>query len=597
MNSMSISGRLRLGFFVITAAFLSLAAFSAWRIELAARLSARMEAENSLMQLAETWKGNIRQNSARSLAVAYGEGTALLELFKAPMAEVTVDTNAVQKRYVETVQDAQSKQRLDAMGEVRKRYLAARDDINMLKVAGKDAEARAKVKDLFVPLTDEYIRTAQALVEGHAKNIHDLRTQIDATFLNLYFVGGGLLALCVVVAVLASWRISQGIVKGVEVARDVAVRIGEGDLSRPVPTAGSDEVGLLVQALSGMQDSLTRVVTQVRHGSEGVSTASSEIAQGNHDLSSRTELQASALQETASSMDKLGETVRHNAEGAQHANELARNASDVAVRGGAVVGQVVDTMKGIHESSRKIADIIGVIDGIAFQTNILALNAAVEAARAGEQGRGFAVVASEVRSLAGRSAEAAREIKALIQASVERVEHGSALVDQAGATMTEVVEAIQRVTGIVGEISQASDHQAQGVSQVGSSITQMDQSTQQNAALVEEMAAAASSLRNQAQELVQAVAVFNLGGASASYSQAPAVARAPTAPTPATAAVPQRLVKPLAAPKPAAPPRRLASSAAAAGPAVGRPALASAPVAAPAKATAAATSSDDWESF
>lgn len=246
-----------------------------------------------------------------------------------------------------------------------------------------------------------------------------------------------------------------------------------------------------------------------------MASASAQIAQGNHDLSARTESQASALEQTASSMEELSATVRQNADNARQANQLAQNASTVAVEGGEVVGRVVDTMKGINESSRKISDIIGVIDGIAFQTNILALNAAVEAARAGEQGCGFAVVASEVRSLAGRSAEAAKEIKGLINDSVLRVEQGTALVDQAGVTMTEVVSSIRRVTDIMGVISAASNEQSLGVAQVGEAITQMDQATQQNAALVEEMAAAAGSLKSQAQELVQTVAVFKLGALDA----------------------------------------------------------------------------------
>ena len=270
-------------------------------------------------------------------------------------------------------------------------------------------------------------------------------------------------------------------------------------------------MGLLLQALAAMQSSLSSVVTTVRSGSEGVATASAEIAQGNNDMSARTESQASALEQTAASMEELSGTVRQNADSARSANQLALSASSVAIKGGEVVAQVVDTMKGINESSRKISDIISVIDGIAFQTNILALNAAVEAARAGEQGRGFAVVASEVRSLAGRSAEAAKEIKMLINASVERVEHGTALVDQAGTTMTEVVNSIKRVTDIMGEISAASNEQALGVAQVGEAVKQMDEVTQQNAALVEEMAAAASSLKNQSSDLVDAVSVFKLG--------------------------------------------------------------------------------------
>ncbi len=292
-------------------------------------------------------------------------------------------------------------------------------------------------------------------------------------------------------------------------AAALAERVAQGDLSRAIALRAGDRRSLMFQ-LKTMQDSLASVVARVREGAETVATASAQISQGNHDLSGRTESQASALEETAASMEQLGSTVRQNADHAHNASALARQASDVATQGGEAVARVIHTMQGINDSSRKIADIIGVIDGIAFQTNILALNAAVEAARAGEQGRGFAVVASEVRSLAGRSAEAAKEIKQLITDSVERVGQGTQLVDKAGATMTEVVGAIRRVTDIMGEISAASGEQASGVAQVGEAVTQMDHATQQNAALVEEMAAAASSLKGQAQGLVQAVSVFRL---------------------------------------------------------------------------------------
>jgi methyl-accepting chemotaxis protein len=289
-----------------------------------------------------------------------------------------------------------------------------------------------------------------------------------------------------------------------------AEAVSQGDLTQNMVTTGNDEIAVLMRALHNMQTSLSSVVRQVRQGSDSVASASAEIASGNMDLSNRTEVQAGALERTDASMVELGEAVKHNAQSTRQANQLALQASTVAIRGGEVVSQVVETMQGINASSRKIADIIQVIDGIAFQTNILALNAAVEAARAGEQGRGFAVVASEVRSLAGRSADAAKEIKALINASVERVEHGSALVDHAGVTMTEVVNSIKRVTDLMGEISAANTEQSTDVSEVVEVVKQMDQTTQQNAALVEQMAAAASSLRSQAQDLVQTVAIFKL---------------------------------------------------------------------------------------
>jgi methyl-accepting chemotaxis protein len=302
-------------------------------------------------------------------------------------------------------------------------------------------------------------------------------------------------------------------------AAAMARAVALGDLSVRLPVAAGDGTSI-VSALAQMGDSLSDIVRQVRASSDSIAVGSGEIAQGNNDLSARTEQQAAALEETAASMEELSSTVKQNADNAKQANQLALGASTVAVKGGEVVGQVVQTMKGINDSSKKIADIISVIDGIAFQTNILALNAAVEAARAGEQGRGFAVVASEVRSLAGRSADAAKEIKGLITASVERVEQGTALVDQAGATMTEVVAGIRRVTDIMGEISAASSEQSAGVAQVGEAITQMDQATQQNAALVEQSAAAAESLRLQARQLVQAVQVFQLGNGEATLAPA-----------------------------------------------------------------------------
>jgi methyl-accepting chemotaxis protein-1 (serine sensor receptor) len=293
-------------------------------------------------------------------------------------------------------------------------------------------------------------------------------------------------------------------------AVDVSNAIARGDLSQTIYAQGQDEVAQLLKAQSAMQENLAKVVADVRTGSESVASASAQIASGNHDLAARTEHQASALEQTAASMEQLSATVKQNADSARQANQLALSASTTAVQGGDVVAQVVETMKGINDSSRKIVDIISVIEGISFQTNILALNAAVEAARAGEQGRGFAVVASEVRSLAGRSADAAKEIKNLIDSSVQRVEHGSTLVDRAGVTMGEVVSGIKRVTDLMGEISAASNEQSQGVAQVGEAVAQMDQVTQQNAALVEEMAAAASSLKSQAQDLVGTVSVFVL---------------------------------------------------------------------------------------
>ena len=306
-------------------------------------------------------------------------------------------------------------------------------------------------------------------------------------------------------------------------AVDLALEVADGNLQGADQTPDRNEIGELIAAQQQMRARLRPIVQQVRHGSDAVALASAEIAQGNQDLSARTESQASALEQTAASMEELSATVRHNADSAQQASQLTQTAHSIATQGGQMVGQMVQTMQGIHDSSRKMGDIIGVIDSIAFQTNILALNAAVEAARAGEQGRGFAVVASEVRSLAGRSAEAAKEIKRLIDDSVQRVGAGNALAQQTGETMQEMVGAIGKVNTIVSAISNASREQAEGVIQVGEAITQMDQVTQQNAALVEEMAAAATSLNSQSQELVQAISIFQVEGASGRTQASPAL--------------------------------------------------------------------------
>jgi methyl-accepting chemotaxis protein len=320
-------------------------------------------------------------------------------------------------------------------------------------------------------------------------------------------------ALAILLAIAVAYGITRSLMRqlGGEPAdaQAIATAIAQGNLAKAIRVAAGDDSSVMAR-LATMQQSLVQLVAQVRQNSESVATASAQIAQGNLDLSSRTEEQASALQETASTMETLGQTLNQNAANARQANQMAQSASTVAAQGGAVVGRVVSTMQGINDSSRKIGDIIGVIDGIAFQTNILALNAAVEAARAGEQGRGFAVVASEVRSLAQRSAEAAKEIKTLISRSVEQVEQGTVLVDEAGQTMSEIVSSIQRVSAIVADITSASAEQNASIHQVGEAVNQMDHATQQNAALVEESAAAAESLRLQAQQLVDAVAVFRL---------------------------------------------------------------------------------------
>ena len=383
---------------------------------------------------------------------------------------------------------------------------------NVADLAAEFSKGREKAAmDGFRALRAEFDKAERDLLVVRAATADSQRALNRKTIL-----GGSTFAL--MIAVLLGIWITRSITGPIRTSMSLAASVAQGNLTTHVEIEGKDETAQLLTSLNEMQESLTRVVGSVRAGSEGVATASVQIASGNNDLSQRTEEQASALQQTAASMEQLGSTVKQNSESARQANQMAQTASAVAIKGGEVVAQVVETMKGINDSSKRISDIISVIDGIAFQTNILALNAAVEAARAGEQGRGFAVVATEVRSLAGRSAEAAKEIKYLINASVERVEHGTMLVDQAGATMTEVVRSIRRVTDMMGEISAASAEQSQGVEQIGEAVTQMDNVTQQNAALVEEMAAAATSLQFQAQDLVDTVSIFQLGSQGAAQT-------------------------------------------------------------------------------
>jgi methyl-accepting chemotaxis protein len=449
-------------------------------------------------------------------------------------------------------------------------------------IAKMNGECRPLLASL-VKVSNEYAKLTRERAEQMVKT-----AEVEYSTQKTILILGCLIALAA--AMVAGVVITRGLTTalGAEPAElcEAVTRVANGDLLTQLKVRNGDTASVMA-AVDRMQTSLTRVVSSVRLGAESVSTASAEIASGNNDLSSRTEQQASALQETAASMEQLSATVKQNADSARQANQLAMNASTVAVQGGEVVSQVVETMKGINESSRKIADIIQVIDGIAFQTNILALNAAVEAARAGEQGRGFAVVASEVRTLAGRSAEAAKEIKALINASVERVEQGTILVDEAGNTMTEVVTSIKRVTDLVGEISAASTEQSQGVSQVGEAVSQMDQVTQQNAALVEEMAAAASSLQTQAGDLVQTVAVFKLASHETTSDIAftkPSV-RGYKAGTPALKGIERRIGS---APK--------STAAKARAPAAANAKAASSKLLAP-KGTNAASKEDEWESF
>ena len=514
--------RLTVGFGVLIALMLAMVVVGVVRVS--SLLEANrliIEREWTKAEAANTLSSIAQANARRTIEIYFAEN-------EAERAQKRSEIVAGRETFVQAFKTLQTmvyvpeaKTWLTEAEEARGRYVTSQARFNQLVDAGDKEAAFAELHGQTLPQlvivqdrVDRLARLQRQLVE---KSGAQAQAEARSARLMLLSLGGAGLLLGLV---LAGW-ITRSITAPLQQALRVAQSVAAGDLRSRVQVTSHDEAGQLLQALSDMNASLTSIVQEVRRGSDTIATATSQIAAGNLDLSSRTEEQAAALEQTTASMQELSGTVQQNFASGKMANELAESASQVAVRGGDVVGQVVHTMEAINTSSRKIADIIGVIDSIAFQTNILALNAAVEAARAGEQGRGFAVVASEVRALAGRSAEAAKEIKALIGASVERAQVGSALVNRAGQTMADVVHAIRRVTDIMGEISAASSEQSQGVAQVNEAVTQMDNSTQQNAALVEEMSAAAASLNLQAQELVDTVAVFQLGHEGALPPSAP----------------------------------------------------------------------------
>ncbi len=506
---LNIGKRLAIAFGVILFILCVAVAIGVWRLqELSATARTLGTVEVEKLALAIKWHNLVELNWVRTQAVVRDADMSKLAVWQGEMDKSSEAFQPSSKRLTELIQSVEGKALLDNLTKVREDYRVARAALLKRKQAGEDVGAALESE--LKPKSLAFLGALDKLVENQeGRTAAALRAAEDSARLGQnILIGGGVFAL--LLSLYFAVTLTASIVRPIRQAANSARRIAEGDLTESIAISGRDEASELLAALQNMQASLVKVVSGVRENSESVATASAQIAQGNSDLSARTEQQASALEETSASMEQLGSTVKQNADNARQANQLAQGASTIAIKGGDVVSQVVTTMKGINESSKQIADIISVIDGIAFQTNILALNAAVEAARAGEQGRGFAVVAAEVRNLAQRSAEAAKQIKSLISSSAERVDQGTMLVDQAGLTMQEIVTSIKRVTDIMGEISSASIEQSSGVAQVGEAVTQMDHATQQNAALVEQSAAAAGSLREQAQQLVQAVSVFKI---------------------------------------------------------------------------------------
>ncbi|MBV8379932.1 MAG: MCP four helix bundle domain-containing protein [Paucibacter sp.] len=509
--NMKIGRRLGLGFAVILGLSIVIAAIGVWRLDTVAESTRQMMRQPLTMErLISDWSRNINVAVARTSAVAKSSDTSLTAYFADEAATLTKSSADLRKQIEALVSTPQEKEMWDKLSETQKAYVASRDEVLKLKSAGNAAEANQVLEAKFIPTSRAYLALVGDFLDMQRKSLEATAAQVDDIASASRRLLTGLAVLVLAFGVVCAWLLTKGITGPLEHAVDLARKVADGDLSSDIEVKRVDETGQLLQALKDMNHGLANIVSDVRMGTDTIAVASNEIASGNLDLSQRTEEQASNLEQTAASMEELTATVNQNADAARQASLLAGDATQAAAAGGQIVDKVVTTMSDISESSHRIADIIGVIDGIAFQTNILALNAAVEAARAGEQGRGFAVVAGEVRSLAQRSAQAAKEIKTLINESVAKVEGGTRLAGEAGQSMSEIVTRVQRVNDLIDEISTASREQSSGIGQIGEAINQLDQVTQQNAALVEQSAAAAESLKHQTAQLANVVAVFRL---------------------------------------------------------------------------------------